>query len=271
VPIALSLHQLTALDASPLELVAIAGELEVEFVCLFTHVPDAAAGRYPFVDRANVDSLRAALDEYGVRLGNVEVFPLDRSGPRDEFEPALAIGAQLGATRATAHVHNIASDQEASDRFAAFAAQAASHGLIAGLEFNNFSAVTDLGEAARIVRAAGVGSVVLDTLHLVRSGGTASDVARAAELIDYAQLSDGPAFMPGKERWREAVAERLTPGEGDFPLAALIAPLAYGTLFEVEVPQSAARKAGVPALDRCLRAVAASRALLARHRQDSAP
>lgn len=270
-PIALSLHQLTALDASPLELVAIAGGLEVDFVCLFTHVPEPAAGRYPFVDRADVDSLRAALDDRGVRLGNVEVFPLDRSGPRDEFEPALAIGAQLGATRATAHVHNIACVQEASDRFAAFAAQAASHGLIAGLEFNNFSAVTDLDYAARIVRAARAGSVVLDTLHLVRSGGTAEDVVLAAALIDYAQLSDGPAVMPKNERWREAVAERLPPGEGDFPLAALIAPLAYDTLFEVEVPQSAAYKAGVPALDRCRRAVAASRALLARHRQDSAP
>ena len=269
-PIALSLHQLTALDASPLELVAIAGGLEVEFVCLFTHVPEAAAGRYPFVHRADVESLRAALDEHGVRLNNLEVFPLDHAGSGDEFEPALAIGAELGASRATAHVHNIASEQEGIDRFAAFAAQAASHGLIAGLEFNHFSAVTDLGAAARIVCAAGLGSVVLDTLHLVRSGGTADDVALAAGLIGYAQLSDGPAVMPGNKRWREAVAERLPPGEGDFPLAMLLASLAPATLFEVEVPQSAALNAGVPALDRCRRAVDASRALLTRHRQDSA-
>ena len=72
-PISLSLHRLTALDASPLKLVAIAGGLEVEFVCLFTHVPEAAAGRYPFVHGADADSLRAALDEHGGRLGVLSV------------------------------------------------------------------------------------------------------------------------------------------------------------------------------------------------------
>jgi sugar phosphate isomerase/epimerase len=267
----LSLHQLTALDASPRELIDIARRLRIDSVCLFTHVPEAALGRFPLVGHGEIGELQVALEGAGVTLANLEVFPLDRNGPREEFESGLAVGAALGATRATAHLHDISNEQEAIDRFGDFAERAARHGIVAGLEFNIFSAVRDIGSGERIVRAAGRGSLVLDMLHTVRGGATAADVAQAADLVGYAQLCDGPAVMPTDRRWHEAVSERLVPGEGEFPLIDLARPLGLDVLFDVEVPQTSARKAGTPPFERARRAVIASRVLLDRLDEERTP
>jgi len=262
----LSLHQLTALDVGPLALVEMAGALGCQSVCVFTHVPEAARHIYPVVGPQDVEAVQAALAKAAVSLSNLEVFPLD-GGDMAVFEEGLRVGALLGAKRATAHVHG-AEGADAVARFAAFADQAARHGIDAGLEFNAFSAVRDVRTAAAIVRAAGRanGRLVLDLLHLIRSGGGPEDVAAVADLVDFVQICDGPLVVADDQRWREAVGERALPGTGAFPLAALLAALRPGTIIDVEVPQSAARKAGVPALERARRAVEASRAVLAGER-----
>lgn len=258
----LSLHPLNALDASPVELIGIAGQLGVKLVCLFTHMPEAVAGFYPVVRAADGSATQAALDAEGVQLCNLEVFPLDLDGGLDHLLAGLDTGARLGATRATAHVHDINGEQQAIDRFAAFAERAAGFGITAGLEFNNFSAVRDIAAAERIVRAAGRGALVLDVLHLIRGGGNAADAARVAEIASYVQLSDGPLDIAPDRRWHEAVSERQLPGDGAFPLAAILRPLSADAIFEVEVPQATARKSGVDAFERCSRAVEAGRRVL---------
>jgi sugar phosphate isomerase/epimerase len=257
----LSLHQLTVLDASPIDLIRIAGRLGCDHVCLFTNVPEQARHIYPAAARADVPALAETLAASGVSLYNLEVFPLDRDGEVERFEAGLQIGSDLGAKRATAHIHS-ANEEEAVMRFSAFADLAASYGVIAGLEFNAFSAVKDVAAAARIVRAAGMGSVVLDTLHLVRSGGSERDVAEIADLVGYCQLSDGSMKIDEDKRWREAVAERMIPGEGEFDLARLVRPLRPGTVIEVEVPQKSATASGASAEERAARAVAGARQLL---------
>lgn len=258
----LSLHQLTALDAPPEQLIAIAGTLGCTHVCLFTHVPERARGVYPLVMPEQVPAVQALLARHRVSLGNLEVFPLDGSDQCD-FEPGLAVGAALGAMRATAHIHD-ADHATAVARFAEFCDRAAQHGIIAGLEFNAFSAVRDVHSAAAIVRDAdrSNGSLVLDLLHLFRCGGVPADAAAVADITGYVQLSDGPRDMPQDTRWHEAVRERMLPGAGAFPIAETLPHLAPGTSFDVEVPQTAARKAGVSAHERARRAVEASRRLI---------
>lgn len=258
----LSLHQLTALDASPIELIAIAERLGIAHVCLFTHVPAAAAHVYPSVPAEDVTAVRTALAASGVALCNLEVFPLDADEAPDRLDHGLETGAALGATRATAHIHDAENEAQATDRFARFARRAASFGIVAGLEFNNFSAVRDVIVAEQIVRAAGEGSLVLDTLHLARGGGGPVDALRVADLVGYVQLSDGPETVPAEARWREAVSDRMLVGEGALPLAQIIGALSPSAMYEVEAPQSAARKAGIGAEERCRRAVEAARRLL---------
>ena len=257
----LSLHHLTALEASPVELVQIAARVGCTHVSLFTNVPQRARHIYPCVNRIDIPAVAAALSAAGVQLHNLEVFPLDRPGELEGFEEGLEIGSMLGATRATAHIHATNPDQAVS-LFSAFALYAASFGIVAGLEFNAFSAVKDVATAAAIVRAAGAGSLVLDTLHLMRSGGGLADVAEVADLVGYCQLSDGPELLGNAERWHEAISERALPGESAFPLVALVQQLDCETMMEIEVPQDAARAAGANAQERAARATIAAQRVL---------
>lgn len=265
-PAKLSLHHLTALDASPAELAAIAGRLGCDHVCLFTHVPEAIARLFPCVGEADVAALSAALGQAGVTLCNLEVFPLDADPDWAGFERALAVGQALGATRATVHIHDL-DDRAGAAALARFCDLAAGFGIVAGLEFNGFSAVRTLPQAAAIVAAADRpgASLVCDMMHLVRNGGGPADIAAARDRIGYLQICDGPRERARDEAWHEAIRERALPGAGDFPLAAALAALRPGTIVDVEVPQHAARKAGVPPLERARRAVEAARTLIANH------
>ncbi len=235
----LSLHHLCALDVSPAELVTFAAAAGCYRVCLFTYVPDAARRFYPMVQADDVPALADHMRASGVTLCNIEVFPLDGKEDPAAFEEALRVGAALGATRATAHIHDADADT-AITRFARFCAMAAQHGIIAGLEFNSFSAVKDIASAATIVQGAGQsnGELVCDMLHLVRSGGTAADVAAVADRIGYAQISDGPATIADADRWPEAIRQRALPGDGDFPIIDIMQSLGRNAVIEIEVPQA---------------------------------
>lgn len=263
-PLPLSLHQLTALDATPARIVELAGREGCDHVCLFTFVPEAARGRYPLVAATDVAELGARMADAGVSLCNLEVFPLDGREDFGAFARSLETGAALGARKATAHLHEVSGEAEAADRFGAFCDLAARFGIVAGLEFMGFSAVADIGSAAAVVRRAGRanGNVACDALHLVRNGGTVADVAANADLIGYVQLCDGPLVRPREEWWDEAVRARALPGEGEFPLVDIVRALRPGTVIEVEVPRAAEAKAGVSDADRVARAVAATRTVL---------
>lgn len=253
--IALSLHQLTILDAAPGRLVDLAAMTGCAHVCLFTIMPDAAKGRYPLVTPSDVPQLRAHMKDAGVTIGNIEVFALDGQEDADAFARALDVGASLGATRATAHIHAISDPTEAVDRFAAFAALAHSFDIVAGLEFMRFSAIRTLSEAAQIVRQAKRGMLACDALHLFREGGSVEEVAANADLISYVQLSDGPHHCPDDQRWNEAVKTRELPGKGTFPLADLLSVLHQPLLVEVEVPRWIDKAQGMTDEDRARAAV----------------
>jgi len=265
-PAKLSLHHLTALDATPVELIAIAGRLGCDHVCLFTHVPDAIAQLFPCVREEDVKDVAAALRQAGVTLCNLEVFPLDGDPDWAGFERSLAVGQALGATRATIHIHDV-DDAQGARLLARFCDMAAGFGIVPGLEFNGFSAVRTLAQATAIAAAAERtnAALVCDMLHLVRNGCALADLAAARDRIGYLQICDGPLVRDESEVWHEAIRERGVPGTGQFPIAEALALLRPDTVIDVEVPQHAARKAGEPPIDRARRAVQAARALVVTH------
>ena len=69
--------------------------------------------------------------------------------------------------------------------------------------------------------------------------------------------------MPPEELRRESRTARLLPGEGELPLDALLDALPPDVAISVEAPS--ARDAHLPAAERARRALAATRAVLARH------
>jgi sugar phosphate isomerase/epimerase len=259
----LSLHHLTVLDASPLELIDIAAQTGCEQVCVFVH-SSAPQLRFPVVDEGHVEDVRARLTSTGVDVYNLEFFPIAPDVDWGAYDRALGVGAAIGGRRATVHIHDL--DQaRALASFERFCGLAAGHGLDVGLEFTAFARVSTLEAAVAFIETAGQpnAAVAVDVLHLMRNGSDPASLARIdPRLIGYMQICDGPLSIGADHMMDEAVGERGVPGEGEFPLRAFLGCAPDGVTIDVEVPQSAARLAGVSALDRARRAVAATRALM---------
>jgi sugar phosphate isomerase/epimerase len=214
--------------------------------------------------------LRALMVELGVRLLDVEVVRLRPNTRLDLLAPALDAAAELGAR----HVLTVCEDPDETRfvaTFGAFARACAERGIRAVLEFMRFSECTSFEQAMRLamltrVDGADVG-VLVDALHLARSGGTPAQIAGYAaefpEMFPYVQVCDAPLLPPhgGVAEVRdEAVHRRMLPGDGELPLAALLAALPPGIPVCVETPVPAL--AALTDTERAAAAFAAGRRLL---------
>lgn len=259
---ALSLDCLTVWDATPEQLVRIAGGAGYAAVSLWVQPPALPGGTLAVP--AMAEALRAAMADTGVRLGNLEVFNLGGEEALDAFRPALRFGASLGARSATA-IDWGQGRADMPERLAAFAAMAAEEGLAVNIEPISMGNTRTLAEAAALIGEAGVeAGIVVDCVHLVRTGGGAASLAAIEPArIAYAQLCDGPAALPEEAWGAEATEERLYPGEGDFPLAAILRALPPGTPLAVEAPSRSRRARGLSPAARAQEALAATRRVLA--------
>ena len=259
----LSLHHLTALDVGPVEFVSIAAELGCTTVALFTH---GDAPGFPMVTDENEADVAARLRDAGVALHTVEYVAL---GPKVDWA-SLEIGfvrsARLGAQRMTVHCSDVEEDRALAN-FARICGLAASQGMRIGLEWTAVNpAMSSLADASRFLGRAGQANadLAVDLLHLSRGGGSPADLASLPPgQVGYAQISDGPRERDLADYAQtELLVERAPPGEGELPVAEFIAALPDGIVVDVEAPQTAARLAGVSALERARNAVQAARRFL---------
>jgi len=106
--------------------------------------------------------------------------------------------------------------------------------------------------------------LVVDTMHLVRSGFGAADLAALEPgSIGYAQLSDTTLSPRIDNYMQEATFERLVPGEGELPLLDILKALPPNVVIGLEVPRLSLAEAGVSHLERVRPCVEAARSLLA--------
>ncbi|UUZ62826.1 sugar phosphate isomerase/epimerase [Polaromonas sp. P1-6] len=265
-PRLLALHQITAMEAGPLDLVSIAAAVGCQQVCIFTHVPVAArlTSPFPVVTAQMKPQMLDRLREHHISVGNIEFFPVAEDVPVESYRAALALGAELGARRAVTHIHDL-SDARAVQTLGQLADLVAEFGLTLGLEFMGLTpACNSLKRAAWFVEqvARPNAGIAVDALHLVRTGGTPADIAALpAHCYAYAQICDGRGLHVSADYLPEA-RDRMMPGEGDFPLQAIIEALPQATALDVEVPSVRLAQAGVSALERARAAVAKTRALI---------
>jgi sugar phosphate isomerase/epimerase len=120
---------------------------------------------------------------------------------------------------------------ELADRFGALCDRAARSGRHVALEFAPGSGVTSLDAALRLVAGAGRAnvSVLFDSWHFFRTGGTPERLAAAMGRIRFVQLSDAPA-QPAGSVGRD-MYHRLRPGTGDIGLVAVVRALAAAGAF----------------------------------------
>lgn len=105
--------------------------------------------------------------------------------------------------------------------------------------------------------------LLIDTMHLVRSGSDAADLAAVDPChIGYAQIND-TTLQPRTDNYaEEALYERMVPGEGELPLRDILTALPSDIVIGLEVPRRSLALAGVPPAERLRPCLEAARALL---------
>lgn len=206
----------------------------------------------------------AAMRERGVTISLGEGFAVrpgfDVRDRAKEFDLMAELGAEC--------LGGVGMEPDASrsdDQFAALADMAAARGMNATIEFAPGLAIGTLDAAVSLVGRIDRPNfrVLVDAMHLFRSGGTCAQLAALdPALIGYAQLCDVPLVATEPDYFREASFERRSPGEGELPLAELIAVLPETIAIGLEVPMFARATAGEPPIERLRPAVVAAHALL---------
>lgn len=257
----LGVAHLTALELAPARLVREARRAGFSAVGLRLHPVIPGAQAYPVAPGSQaLRELRAVMAGEGVRVTDIEFVSLTAQAQVADYQPLLAAGAELGALSLT-----VSGDDDNVARltgnFAALCELARGHGLRVDLEFMRWRPVATLQQACTVVTGAGQdnGGVLVDALHLFRSGGQVAYLAGVdPRLLRAVQLCDAPLLAPVEELIiAEAREGRMLPGQGQLPLAALVAALPTQLCVSVEVPS-----AGVPAEQRLQAAARVTQAWL---------
>jgi sugar phosphate isomerase/epimerase len=158
------------------------------------------------------------------------------------------------------------------DEFAALAELAAQRGMITKTEFAPSLTVADLPTALAALRHVGRPDfrLLIDTMHLVRSGSGPHDIAALdPALVDYIQVSDATLQPRFESYFEESMFERMVPGQGELGLRALFEVLPADRVYAIEVPLRTEARVGIGPRERLCKCVEATRRLLAEARGDN--
>lgn len=260
----LSLAPVTINDAEPLALIAAAAAAGFDAADLRVLGAPGAAPVTPIVgSRKLIAGIAGACADSGVAIFAATGIWLVPDFALEPLLPALEVAARLGAERFVT-VGNDPDEGRMTANLARLAEAAAGFELGLAVELMPYTALNSLGKASRVVAGCGQANVglLIDALHLARSGGTPEDVARLPpDRIAYLQLCDAPLARPPESHLRvESLTDRLYPGEGELPLLALLDALPPEIVIDVETP--VARDRELPAETRATRAAAATRRLV---------
>lgn len=204
------------------------------------------------LDPRRLARLRRALDATGLGVLDVEVLRMDARLTTSDVQRTVEAAAVLGA-RHLLIVNSTLDPSEATERLGEIVELSSDTGVRPCLEFMRFTRCRNLADAIAVAAPAG-GGVLVDALHLFRSGdgpGAVADAVReyGVDLFPYVQLCDAPAHDPSenppddKALRCEAVTDRLLPGDGKLPLRALLNELRSDLPLAVEAPTQGLRRA----------------------------
>lgn len=211
----------------------------------------------------------AALEGRGVSISLAEGFVVVPGAGLTDDLTSLDVMWELGASQANA----VTMDPDLGrsfDQLAAFAEAAAERGMQTTLEFAKSLALSDLDTALAAVRHVGRNDfrLLIDTMHLVRSGSTAADLAALdPSLFGYVQLSD-TTLKQRNAAYRDDSSDRSAPGEGELPLAEIMVALPAGLPVGVEAPMRSRAAQGMPVQECARLAVEGARAVLTQVRSE---
>ena len=187
------------------------------------------------------------LDANGITAIDIEPMWIRPGKLDDDLFRLLDAGAEVGALNAL--LVSLDTNQNANiAKMGKLCEYAEPLGIRVCLEFGLFTEVKNLGMALAIVDniSSSAKGILIDPLHLHRSGGTPADVgAIPPELLPYAQICDalhaGPSVTDAEGIISEAVDGRLQVGEGALPLKELLEQLPPNLPLSVELRSKALR------------------------------
>ncbi|HET9629571.1 MAG TPA: sugar phosphate isomerase/epimerase [Novosphingobium sp.] len=233
----LCLEPLAVLDVPAEETVDIAAAAGFRRMSLWVNSPTSKFIAPCRVEPDRKAALARRLHDAGMAVQNLEVFRVGPGTDVSRYEAPLGLGAELGAATATA----IAMDgsDETAVSLARLTELARGLGIRVNVEFLSYRGPSNLDEVAALVGKAGDAGtgILVDILHLVRSGGTVDQVRSLdPDLIGHVQLCDGPRETPAEGLEHESASNRMLPGAGQFPLREFIAALPQVAL-GLEIPR----------------------------------
>jgi len=206
--------------------------------------PGAPYSAKPLVgDPAAAKALRQRAADRGIRLSNVSAYQFYPDVTWEQVAPVIEATHALGAPTIVANGFD-PDLARFSATFARYCEAASAAGIRVALEFLPYSGVRNLDAAMQVIARSGADNagVLLDALHLERSGGTPRDIAGVPpEQIVFAQLCDAKR-MAGPQSdealLKEARTARLPAGEGELPLFDFLDALPARLEIEYEVARS---------------------------------
>ena len=197
---------------------------------------------HPIVgDAALMRDIRQFVRGAGVVVLDIFSFYLRPDTRLDEFNAALAFGAELGAKYAVV-MPDDPDWHRMGENFERFCDAAARFGLTAVVEFAISRTVATLGQTTRLIAASGRtnAAVCLDPLNMMRgSGGPELLAGLDPRLYPYAQITDGliglgePDLLRAQQNGPNV---RRMPGEGDVPLGKILDAQPAGIALSLEGP-----------------------------------
>ena len=169
--------------------------------------------------------VRQRLDDTGIVALDIE--PIIPSVEGNDFAEELIEAAVIIGAQHILFTSRLKDQARTANRYLEVCELASPHGIVVVCEFLPIFPLNTLSMAAEIVSTSGAsnGGVLIDNLHLSRSGSSIDDVkAMPIELFPYLQICDAPAQCPTDFAGLldEALNGRLCPGEGSLPIGELL-------------------------------------------------
>jgi sugar phosphate isomerase/epimerase len=259
---------LSVFGLPPVEFVDLAADLGCRYISTALQgLPLVPLGYPPFSLKDDValrKDMLAAMNHRGVTISLGDAFLVLPGADMRTFSADLDVMAELGVPRI--NVVSLDPDRGRTfDQFAMLAELAAQRSIATTVEPVPGLTVGDIPTAlaAREHVARADFRLLIDAMHLVRSGSSAADLAAIdPDHIGYAQLSD-TTLQPRTDNYmEEAMYERMVPGEGELPLRDILTALPPDIVIELEIPRRSLALAGISPIDRLRPCVDAARRLL---------
>ncbi len=256
---------LSVFDLPPVPFVELTAKLGCRYLSIgLTPMGCNLEGYPPFSLRDDVALRRdmiSAMKDNGVSIALGEGFGLRPGTDVRAFASDLELMCELGVPR----INSYCMEPDLGrglDQLSLLSEMAGAVGIEHTIEFVPGLTIGDLPTAlAAVDHVASAGCrLLIDTMHLIRSGASAADLAGIDPgKIGYAQICDVPLASPGISYGEEAMFERRVPGEGELPLAEILAALPRTIPVGIEIPRRSLATAGTTPFERlepCVRATA---------------